>query len=83
MSNLEKGEPNTVINMAPLLANKAKRNAAARIAKLANLRSRSPVIHENENENIRINANGSSPQATGPKKSRKSRKSRKTRKSRK
>ena len=79
MSNLEKGEPNTVINMAPLLANKAKRNADARIAKLANLRSRSPVIRENEE---RINANGSSPQATGPKKSRKS-KSRKTRKSRK
>jgi hypothetical protein len=79
MSNLEKGEANTVINMAPLLANKAKRNAAASIAKLAKLRSRLPVIHENE---VRINANGSSPKATGPKKSRKY-KSRKTRKSRK
>ena len=79
MSASEKGEANTVINMKPLLENKAKRNAAASIAKLAKLRARLPVIHETEN-NIRINANRTPPQAT--KTSRKSRKS-KTRKSRK
>jgi uncharacterized membrane protein len=81
MSASEKGEANTVINMKPLLENKAKRNAAASIAKLAKLRARLPVIHETEN-NIRINANTSSPKATTSRKSRKS-KSRKSRKSRK
>jgi uncharacterized membrane protein len=75
MSASEKGEANTVINMKPLLENKAKRNAAASIAKLAKLRARLPVIHENEE---RINANRTSPQHT--KTSRKSRKS-KSRKS--
>jgi uncharacterized membrane protein len=77
--------------MKPLLENKAKRNAAASIAKLAKLRARLPVIHETEN-NIRINANRTnanrtSPRATSRKsrksKSRKSRKSRKSGKSRK